>query len=272
MSFNISFVPGALRINEHTLPHGTYCFSFAPDGDGFVVRIWRTGFVQPLDYPVAGRCIEIPSGQIYPEAYQDLVTLRTAWESALVEQFGAVTIAGGSINVDNFPSGFNVLNFPGVQPVSGSVDVGNFPSGFNVLNLPGVQPVSGSVNVGNLPATQGVVMSLPSNLSALRVDAMTNAGSLLRSGPCLLLGWQIVKPGAGAAYIKLWDSLSPVIGVDECAYYVYAPNNSVVFEGPNCPIKSFSTGVYAAAIKELDKTNTAQPSGGDPQVILFISY
>jgi hypothetical protein len=68
---------------------------------------------------------------------------------------GSVTVSG-NVDVDNFPTTFDIGNFPTTQAVSGTVDVGNFPTTFDIGNFPATQPVSGTVDVGNFPATQAV--------------------------------------------------------------------------------------------------------------------
>jgi hypothetical protein len=79
----------------------------------------------------------------------------------------------GSVGIDNFPSSFNVGNFPATQsvsgtvtaningtvPVSGNVGVSNFPASFQVSNFPATQAITGTVNVGNFPAVQAVSQS-----------------------------------------------------------------------------------------------------------------
>lgn len=95
------------------------------------------------------------------------------------------------LSITNFPSSFNIGNFPATQPVSllslpafaaipafkidhttpgttDAVQVSNFPSSFSVSNFPS------SFNVGNFPATQAVsAAALP-----LPTNAATESGNL----------------------------------------------------------------------------------------------
>ena len=94
-------------------------------------------------------------------------------------------LSTNSIDVDNFPDGFDVQNlpedddgnlkvsiqnaiatdisgqtvivgnFPATQPISGSISVSNFPAS---------QPISGSVSVSNFPASQAVTNSDITNI------------------------------------------------------------------------------------------------------------
>jgi hypothetical protein len=60
--------------------------------------------------------------------------------------------------VSNFPTSFEVENFPTEQVVSGTVDIGTLPAiaitntSFEVSNFPTEQVVSGTVDIGTLPA------------------------------------------------------------------------------------------------------------------------
>lgn len=98
-----------------------------------------------------------------------------------VQNFPATQTVDGTVDVGNFPTGFDVNNFPATQNVdivgqsvgNLDVDVQNFPAGFNVNNFPATQNVdivaqtAGNLDVdvqnfptgfdvNNFPATQDV--------------------------------------------------------------------------------------------------------------------
>ena len=75
-------------------------------------------------------------------------------------------------SVNNFPTSFNIGNFPATQAISGSVTVSNFPSVFNIGNLPATQAVSGAVSVSNFP-TSFNVGNFPSS-QAVTAAALTD--------------------------------------------------------------------------------------------------
>ncbi|RCJ20136.1 hypothetical protein A6S26_05290 [Nostoc sp. ATCC 43529] len=66
---------------------------------------------------------------------------------------GDINVEVGEVAVSNFPTIFQVSNFPVTQTVAGSVSVSNFPTSFQVSNLPATQTIAGSVGVTNFPTS-----------------------------------------------------------------------------------------------------------------------
>lgn len=81
-----------------------------------------------------------------------------------------VSVAGGTISVDNFPAtqpvsgNVSVSNLPATQPVSGTVSVGNFPS---------IQPVSGTVSA----VVSGAVSTTPVVSSSANITQVVSNSS-----------------------------------------------------------------------------------------------
>jgi hypothetical protein len=116
-----------------------------------------------------------------------------------------------NVTVLNFPSAFNVGNFPATQAVTGTVNIGNLPAtqpvsgSVSIANFPTAQPVSGSVSVVNFPATQPVsgsvsVANFPtsfqvSNFPATQpVSGTVNVGYFPASQTVTGTFWQATQP------------------------------------------------------------------------------
>lgn len=65
---------------------------------------------------------------------------------------GDINVEVGEVTVSNFPTSFQVSNFPTTQTIAGSVSVSNFPTSFQISNLPATQAIAGNVGVTNFPA------------------------------------------------------------------------------------------------------------------------
>ena len=103
----------------------------------------------------------------------------------------------GNVSVSNFPTSFEVSNFPAEQGITGSVSVSNFPleqgitgsvsvlnfpTSFEVSNFPAEQGITGSVSVSNFPLEQGItgsvsVLNFP-NTQAVSIDQYLNVNIL----------------------------------------------------------------------------------------------
>ncbi|MCC5644788.1 hypothetical protein LC607_17950 [Nostoc sp. CHAB 5824] len=103
------------------------------------------------------------------------------------DSVSAVQSGTWNVGVSNFPTSFQVSNFPATQTIAGSVSVSNFPtgfqvsnfpSGFQVTNFPATQTVAGSVTVSNFPASFQV-SNFPTSFQVSNLPAtQTIAGSV----------------------------------------------------------------------------------------------
>ncbi len=100
-----------------------------------------------------------------------------------VQNFPANQTVNGTVNVGNFPAGYNVNNFPAgfnVNNFPASFQVSNFPAGFNVNNFPANQTVNGTVAVSNFPAFPAGynVNNFPNIQKVQIVNPSSNAGGV----------------------------------------------------------------------------------------------
>ena len=161
----------------------------------------------------------------------------------------ALSSAGDSVDVGNFPSSFSVSNFPATnactQSGSWNVSVVNFPSSFAISNFPATQPisgtvgisgsvpvtgtfwqatqpVSGAVSVSNFPSSQAVTGTVAvSNLPATQaVSGTVSVGNFPavtaidggNTHPVVVDGSAVTQPVSGAVSVSNFPATQPVSG------------------------------------------------------------
>ncbi|MBW4675967.1 MAG: hypothetical protein KME52_18670 [Desmonostoc geniculatum HA4340-LM1] len=100
---------------------------------------------------------------------------------------GSVAVSNfpSSFQISNFPESFEISNFPATQTIAGNVGVSNFPASFQVSNFPATQTVAGSVSVSNFPNTLATETTLGTRLS----EGTNVTGVSLPSGGSGAFGW-----------------------------------------------------------------------------------
>lgn len=91
---------------------------------------------------------------------------------------------------------------------------------------------------------------------------------LIRPGETSLFGWNIVNPGATAAYVVLFDAVQVgdvTLGVTVPDYWVYLPAGTPSIYTPDKEAAKFKTGLVIAATGGLV---SALPPVSDQQTII----